>query len=73
MFIIEKIFVSTLIQAGSYPLASPTACQEARPEAVGSVGLNGMIAGSKQGEIIASRGLVHRRVVHYSRLLITET
>ena len=53
VLIIEKICVSALIEAGTDPLPSPTTGQEARPEAVGAVGLDGVIAGSQEGEVIA--------------------
>ena len=54
MFITEEILVSTLIEPGSDPLPSTAAGQEASPEAVRSIGLDGMIAGSQQGHVITS-------------------
>ena len=55
MFIIEKIFVSSLIQAGSYPLPSTPACQEARPEGVGAVGGDGVVTQGQQRQIEGGR------------------
>ena len=54
MFITEEILVSTLIEPGSDPLPSPPAGQEASPEAVRSIGLDGVIASSQQGHVIPS-------------------
>ena len=69
MFIIQRIFVSTLIQTGTHPLSSSSTRKESCPKTVRAIRLDGMITSRQKREIIASRGLVHLWIARYSRLL----